>query len=131
MKFSLLKQHLLYALFQEEYTSLTALSRTLGTHRPAVSRAVHRLQDEGFVTVREGHRWVLTEQGLHSVKKKQQVYTEQILPLIEKARKLAECYDIPFLACFEVDGWLQIESSLEEAGSELRSAYGELTGDWN
>lgn len=130
MNQTILKSAILHWLSLHDGYVVNEIATDLGYHRPSVSRALHQLQRTGYV-IHQDKKWLLTEKGKQAVLLQEEVYIQQIVPLVEKVERLAKIHKIPFLTCFEVDGWLHIRMRLEDSGSEIRSAYGELTGDWS
>ena len=124
---STLRQSILASLAEREARNISALAQEIGYLRPSVSRTMKQLEHEGLVE--HGKRvWCITEQGRKLVRAKEEVYTTHIFPLLRKIERIARQYDIPFIAAFEVGGWLKIEQHHIDACSELRCAYGELAG---
>lgn len=130
MNQTILKAIILKELSCESRRYVSEIAEHLGYLRPSVSRAMHQLEQEGLIAY-DRKRWSLTEQGRNCLLTQDQVYAEQISPLVKKIAELARCYRIPFVVSFEVEGWLVTDKRLEDACSEIKEAYGNLTGEWN
>jgi len=129
MNQTILKTSILKYLSHEEARYVSDIAESLGYLRPSLSRAMQQLRRDGYV-VYAHKKWSLTEHGRTSLLTQEQVYAEQISPLVKKIAELARCYSIPFVVSFEVEGWLVTDKRLEDACSEIREAYGNLTGEW-
>jgi DNA-binding MarR family transcriptional regulator len=59
---SLLQTQILVSLGKQHASSIVSLARNLGSSRPAVSRSLKALADQGFVR-RDGRAWSITDEG--------------------------------------------------------------------
>lgn len=81
---SLLKSQILTHMRGNAVPSVAALARALETSRPAVSRSLKSLADQGYVR-REGRAWSLTEPGLAAAEAAEAELRETTVELIDRA----------------------------------------------